>query len=353
MASTANFLTSEFTVEINRAGSVRVDLLGGTLDLWPINMIIPNVVTLNLATSLKAKVKLKRVNIEGVEIVSKDYDSSKAFDSKEFTQENFNNDHFGPLNFVAQILHHFEATRGMRVELESGSPAGAGLGGSSAMGVTLYAALSEFRMKVLRLDEDKQKAIASVNAIEARILNAGPAGYQDYYPALFGGVLALLPKIGGVHVEQFFSQKLKQTLESRMRLVYSGQTRNSGINNWEVYKSFFDKDPHVVEGLHKIAQLSNQAFEALKINKYDEIPDLVAKEGEVRKGLFPNIVTPEMEKLKVGLEEKLSNVGLKVCGAGGGGCFLIIHPEGEQKIVDEAIEKAGMKRLDFEIESPL
>lgn len=340
-------------MEINRAGSVRVDLLGGTLDLWPINMIIPNVVTLNLATSLKAKVKLKRVNIEGVEIVSKDYNTTQTFESKEFTQENFNNDHFGPLNFVAQILNHFKATRGMRVELESGSPAGAGLGGSSAMGVTLYAALSEFRMKGLRLDEDKQKAIACVNAIEARILNAGPAGYQDYYPALFGGILALLPAVSGVQVEQFFNQELKKTLESRIRLVYSGQTRNSGINNWEVYKSFFDKDEKVVDGLHRIAELSNRAFEALKNHKYEELPELVAKEGEVRKGLFPSIVTPEMEKLLTDLQKKLPHVGLKVCGAGGGGCFLIVHPEGEQQVVDEAIEKAGMKRLNFEIESPL
>jgi D-glycero-alpha-D-manno-heptose-7-phosphate kinase len=340
-------------MEINRAGSVRVDLLGGTLDLWPINLIIPKVVTLNLATSLKAKVKLKRENIKGIEIVSKDYGTTQSFAPSEFTQENFNNDHFGPMNFVAQILNHFNATQGMRVELESGSPAGAGLGGSSAMGVTLYAALSEFRMKGLRLDGDKQKAIACVNSIEARILNAGPAGYQDYYPALFGGVLALLPKEGNIYVEQFFNQELKKTLESRIRLVYSGQTRNSGINNWEVYKSFFDKDPHVVKGLTQIAELSDQAFSALKTNSYGELAELIAREGEVRKSLFPNIVTKEMEKLKKNLEIKLSSVGLKVCGAGGGGCFLIIHPEGEQKTVDEEIEKAGMQLLNFEIESPL
>lgn len=340
-------------MEINRSGSVRVDLLGGTLDLWPINMIVPNVVTLNLATSLKAKVKLKRVNIDGVEIVSKDYKTTKTFGHQEFTEDNFNNEHFGPLNFVAQILHHFEATKGMRVELESGSPAGAGLGGSSAMGVTLYAALSEFRMKGLRLDEDKKKAIASVNAIEARILNAGPAGYQDYYPALFGGVLALVPSVSGVEVEQFFNQALKKSLESRLRLVYSGQTRHSGMNNWEVYKAFFDKDEKVVEGLKEIAKLSHLGLEALKDNRPDDLAELIAQEGKIRKGLFPKIVTPEMQKLEDNLKKKLDTVGLKVCGAGGGGCFLIVHPEGKSEIVDEAVQEAGMQRLDFEIESPL
>ena len=54
-------------------GSVRVDLLGGTLDLNPINLILPNVVTLNLATSLKAKVKVSEIDFDGIEIKSLDY----------------------------------------------------------------------------------------------------------------------------------------------------------------------------------------------------------------------------------------------------------------------------------------
>lgn len=340
-------------MEIKRSGSVRVDLLGGTLDLWPINLIVPNVVTLNLATTLKAKVNLKRVNIEGVEIASKDYQTERSFAADEFCQENFNNGHFGPLNFVAQILYHFDATRGMRVELESGSPAGAGLGGSSAIGATLYAALCEFRMKGLRLEEDKKKAIACVNALEARILNAGPAGYQDYYPALFGGVLGLVSEVEGIRVEQFFNQALKKALESRICLIYSGQTRNSGINNWEVYKSFFDKDPKVVEGLTQIAALSNKALDALKNHRYDEVPGLVAEEGKIRKGLFPGIVTSSMQQLETELQNEIPSVGLKVCGAGGGGCFLMIHPEGERDVVVRTAEKVGMQPLNFEIESPL
>ena len=59
MVTIESSLTSECMVDKHSSyeGSVRVDLLGGTLDLNPINLILPNVVTLNLATSLKAKVK--------------------------------------------------------------------------------------------------------------------------------------------------------------------------------------------------------------------------------------------------------------------------------------------------------
>src|SRR5439155_3222259 len=126
-------------------------------------------------------------------------------------------------------------------ELESGSPPGAGLGGSSAMGVTCFSALSQFCGEKM----DRIEAIQKVNSLEARILDCGPAGYQDYYPALFGGVLGLVAKPGKVLVEQLYSNELKNVLESHLTLVYSGETRLSGINNWEVYKAFFNKDQAV------------------------------------------------------------------------------------------------------------
>ena len=74
---TASFLILVFLMQDSKVveveGSVRVDLLGGTLDLEPINLILSNVVTLNVATSLKAKVQLEQMNFEGVQIISKDY----------------------------------------------------------------------------------------------------------------------------------------------------------------------------------------------------------------------------------------------------------------------------------------
>ena len=47
-------------MQVTNQGSVRVDLVGGTLDIEPINLIIKNVVTLNVATGLKASVTLSK-----------------------------------------------------------------------------------------------------------------------------------------------------------------------------------------------------------------------------------------------------------------------------------------------------
>ena len=133
---------------VTSEGSVRVDLVGGTLDLEPINLILPNVVTLNVATGLKAKVEIENSDFDGIIINSKDYDKEYRFDSNDLTEENvYFNDFLGEMKFVVQILSLFNIKNKIKVNLSSGAPAGSGLGGSSAMGVTLFKALSETSKK--------------------------------------------------------------------------------------------------------------------------------------------------------------------------------------------------------------
>lgn len=352
MDAIENFLISESTVnnkESVAVGSVRVDLLGGTLDLNPINVILPNVVTLNLATSLKAKVKVTAIDFDGVEIISRDYNSTDKFKSLDFTEENLRRGFFGNLTFIAEILNLFDLKSGIRLELESGSPAGAGLGGSSAMGVTCYSALSKY----IGESFDRVEAIQKVNSLEARILDCGPAGYQDYYPALFGGVLGLLAKPGKVIVEQLYTSELKEVLESHLTLVYSGETRLSGINNWEVYKAFFNKDQAVRAGMGRIAELSSEALRTIHEKNYTALIPLIAAEGEERRKLFPGILTPGMQELHKELKAAGDHLGMKICGAGGGGCFLLTHNPTDKKFIETLIDKFNMKKLDFVVEKPL
>ena len=346
-----NFRILESTMnrQVTTEGSVRVDLLGGTLDLNPINLILPNVVTLNVATSLKAKVTIKALNFDGVEIISRDYNTAVKFKSSDFTEEKLRNNFFGNMTFIAHILNLFGLHKEISLELESGSPAGAGLGGSSAMGVTCYTALSHY----LKIDFDKVDAINKVNAIEALVLDCGPAGYQDYYPAMFGGVLGLVAAPGRVIIQQLYSEELKFALESHLTLVYSGETRLSGINNWEVYKAFFNKDQAVRKGLAEISYLSKSALECIHQENYSELINLIALEGEERRKLFPGILTPAMQELHGVIKSHGSQLGMKVCGAGGGGCFLLTHHPKDKSTIDNIIEKFQMKKLDFNVEKPL
>jgi D-glycero-alpha-D-manno-heptose-7-phosphate kinase len=331
-------------------GSVRVDLVGGTIDLEPINVILKNVITLNVATSLKAEVKISKIDDKNLKIISSDYQKEYILPSHEMTDENIYYNHkFKEMSFILQILDLFKIRTGIQLELHSGAPAGSGLGGSSAMGVTLYKALCQWTDTPFNISE----AVIRVKGTEARILNQGVPGYQDYYPALVGGILAIKGIPGKIEYEQLYTDELKNYLEKNMMLVYSGISRSSGINNWEVYKKFFDKDIATREGLQLIADISEKTYQAIKAKKYSEILTLINQEGVAREKLFKDIVPHEVKNIEQKLNNLNSQIGIKMCGAGGGGCFLITNCEKHMEEIKNIIQESKMRILDFKIERPL
>jgi len=332
-------------------GSVRVDLLGGTIDLSPINLILKDVVTLNLATNLKAKIKIENTKENHVQFISKDYDNELIVSESDFVNNKISAEATGAFEFVVRIVALFKTYKNLKITLESGSPPGSGLGGSSAMGVTLYKGMLEHLEKY----EAADSIITKVQAVESQILNKGPAGYQDYYPALFGGILALKASVGGIEVEQLYNDDLKNFLEKSLILVDSKEQRLSGINNWEVYKQFFDKDPDTIKGLEEIALLASDALKAIKNKNFEQLLELIKKEGEVRTKLFPGIMTDKISKLFKKIKKLSPESGIKACGAGGGGCFLILCPDTGDDLLEvkDMITAAGMKILPFKVNRPL
>ena len=336
-------------MDIEEHGSLRIDLLGSTLDLPPIDLIIEEGVTLNAATSLSVRVGVKEWDRPGVEIFSKDYGTKVFFPAEDFLPERFRGGHFKEFTFVARILHHFGVVKNVSLTLDSDSPTGGGLGGSSVLGITLYRAMAN------RNDEsfDPERALRVIRDIESSILDSGPAGYQDYYPALYGGVLGLCPRPGGVEVCQLYTEKIRQFLQQHLTLVNSKISHHSGQNNWQLYKSFFDKDPVFRRRVETIARLSRQAFEGLRGEDFPAFLSAMAKEGEERAEFFPGIVVPDVQRLHSALQKEDPSIGLKVCGAGGGGCFLLIHSPEALPLIEREVRGAGMDILPFLIEPPL
>jgi len=334
-------------MQVIKSGSVRVDLVGGTLDLEPINLIIPNVVTLNVATSLKAKVELTKRDDQKICIESLDYKKNYEFSLDDFSQMNlYHSNHFKEMTFLCQLIDLFHLAFGLDIKLSSNAPAGSGLGGSSSMGVVFFEALSSLTGSQYSIKEIVQR----VKGTEGRILNQGMPGYQDYFPALCGGILSLKGVPGDIEIEQLYSDELVTFLEDHITLVSSGLSRDSGINNWSVYKKFFDKDQHIIDSLHKIADISFKTLNAIKDKKYTDIIALIHAEGEARKGLASTIVPREIDEVFTALKDKFSGIGMKMCGAGGGGCFILLHDKKDQAAIKEEINKTPMNVLDFKIE---
>lgn len=334
-------------MQVTKTGSVRVDLVGGTLDLEPINLILPNVVTLNVATSLKAKVEISKRDDNKININSLDYNSEYNFDLSDFNEKNlYQSDFFKEMKFLCQLIDLFKLDSGLDITLSSNAPAGSGLGGSSSMGVVFFSALSELCGEYYSIKEIVQK----VKGTEGRILNQGMPGYQDYFPALCGGVLALRGMPGDIQIEQLYKDDLVSFLENHITLVYSGISRDSGINNWDVYKKFFDKDIPTITAMGNIARISHETYLAIKNGDFEKLLELIHSEGEERKGLSQNIVPREIAEVFAALKNDFKDIGMKMCGAGGGGCFILTHKEADSEAIKNAILKTPMKVLEFKID---
>ena len=112
-------------MRVTSEGSVRVDLLGGTLDLEPINLILPNVVTLNVATGLKAQVVVESTLASTVVIHSEDYQSTYTFQESDFTSEKLiQQNFFKEMSFLCQILDTFNINTKISLTLKSAAHAG-------------------------------------------------------------------------------------------------------------------------------------------------------------------------------------------------------------------------------------
>ena len=133
-------------------------------------------------------------------------------------------------------------------------------------------------------------------------------------------------------------------LEARMVLVYTGHSRDSGINNWEVTKRRIDGDAAVASLFDEIRDVAAGMRRALEANRWDEVARHLAVEWELRKRLAPGVTTDTLDALiSRGLGAGAD--AAKVCGAGGGGCVLFLTPPDAREAVGRALAAAGGRLL--------
>lgn len=310
---------------------VRVDLAGGTLDLWPLYLFYPGSRTVNAAISLWAEVEVEQTDDSSIEVSLTDADVHAKFHSfRELAADE-------RMALLARTLEHFHLS-GLRITTRTEAPRGSGLGGSSALAVALVRALSSLAGAPL----DGEDLIELVTDLETRLLGI-PAGIQDYYPAVYGGLGALHLDPGKV-VRHPLDFPLA-TLNRHLVIHYTGVAHFSGTNNWDMYKRQIDGDARVVDGLGAISKISMDMERALEAHDARAAADALAAEWEARKKLVDGITTPEVDLVISKAQEAGAWAG-KVCGAGGGGCVIILTPEDRREDVVAALREAPGRTLE-------
>jgi D-glycero-alpha-D-manno-heptose-7-phosphate kinase len=322
-------------VTIETSAPTRIDLAGGTIDIWPLYLFHPGAQTLNAAISLRARARLESRSDNRVVIRSEDTGATvEANDWKELRDRK-------ELRLLSLLVHFFE-TRGITLTTSSQSPAGAGIAGSSALNVAVCAALADWN----RTHFDPEALLQVAMNVEAQTI-AVPTGLQDYRPALYGGVAALELEVDGVR--RIPLQVDFRALEHRIVLCYTGEPRNSGTNNWEITKKHIDGDRHIFDCFERIRDTAVNMRERLQREDWDGVGAAIAEEWENRKRLAPGVTTPAIDAL-IARAAAAGATAAKVCGAGGGGCLFCYGPPNKRDAIALALAGGGARLLDFTIE---
>jgi len=322
-------------VTIETSAPTRIDLAGGTIDIWPLYLFHPGAQTLNAAISLRARARLESRADNRIVIRSEDTGATvEADDWKELWNRK-------ELRLLSLLVHFFE-TRGITLTTSSQSPAGAGIAGSSALNVAVCAALADWNHTHFEPEALLQVAMN----VEAQTI-AVPTGLQDYRPALYGGVAALELEVDGIRrvpMSVDFGE-----LESRIVLCYTGEPRNSGTNNWEITKKHIDGDTHIFDCFERIRDTAAAMRDRLQHGDWDGVGAAIAEEWNNRKRLAPGVTTPAIDAL-IARATAAGATAAKVCGAGGGGCLFCYGPPAKRAAIAEALAAGGARLLDFTIE---
>jgi D-glycero-alpha-D-manno-heptose-7-phosphate kinase len=323
-------------VHIHASAPTRIDLAGGTLDIWPLYLFHEGAQTLNVAISLRASCDLRSRDDRRVVIISDDSDQRVEADHWSELKDSHD------LRLLGRLVHYFHA-EGVEVRTRSDSPVGAGIAGSSALNIAVCGALNAWSGGHRTADEIFQIAMN----VEAQAIDV-PTGAQDYRPAFYGGVSAVELGVNGVR--RVAIDVKPEELQSRIVLAYTNASRNSGINNWDVTKRHIDGDQGVQRSFARIRDIAASMRAALERRDWTEVGRQIAAEWDNRKQLAPGVTTPEIDAM-LDAARKAGAIGGKVCGAGGGGCLFCFGEPDVIPAVRDALAGAGARVLDFTIES--
>ena len=295
----------------------------------------------NMAIDIYSEVEIAPKEDSSVELICKDLALHKKYPSLAVALK----DEEDPRLKLLQLpLRIFAPQQGFSMKVSTQGPTiGGGLGGSSSLLISILKALAKWQGKTCSLREQVELAVN----IETALLGT-PAGSQDHYPALSGGISILHYGFSGVKQELLAPTSLPWDFADLSLLVYSGKAHHSGTNNFEVIsracyegiqgvassptqKDLSQKDlppqglskENTLVLLKELKAISFDVAEALRQGKKENLSPLFHREYAVRTRLNPAFESKEIKDLQQWVIEKGGAEAVKICGAGGGGCLFV------------------------------
>jgi len=317
----------------------RIDLAGGTTDLYPLYLLMSGGCTVNIAVNVLSRVTLQSTDQQIFKLRSEDLGESFETDSLENLPTN------GPLGLLGLTLRQFPPSKGLSVTTNNSAPPGSGLGASSALTVAMILGL----LKIRHEEMDPTRIVQVAADIETALIGV-PAGKQDHIAALYGGLSLIKFGFSGYERTGFRESHTNMLqLEKMIILSYTGAGRFSGMNNWEITKNFIDGDQPTRTKLMEIRKVATEVSKAAERGDWEALSLLVDKEWNIRRSLAPGVSNPTIDAM-ISAAHSSGALASKVCGAGGGGCLITLAPPEKRSVVEKALSDQGATIMNYKFD---
>ncbi|MEO6795541.1 MAG: GHMP kinase [Candidatus Dormibacter sp.] len=243
------------------------------------------------------------------------------------------------------VVDYFGLGRGLSIFIAFQVPSDTGLGSSTASGVALIRALESIKGPAREARDLAELACH----IEIRQLGR-LIGKQDPYTCTFGGLNYLEFRPDGVGVTPIaLSAELRDALESRLMLFFTGRRQNSA-RIWHDQWMNTQRNGTAINALHTIKAAAAQLHRELQRGEIDGVGDCLHRSWIAKRQLAVGVSDAWVDEwyeaaLKAGAG------GGKLVGAGGGGFALLYCDPDRQEAVTGTLQKAGLSRVMFQFES--
>ncbi len=308
---------------------VRVSFSGGGSDLTYYFMEHKGAV-LHTTISLYAHATLIPSKDPRIRIISHDIDREECYDSLRELLESRNR---GLLSSVVAVIR---PDYGFELYVHSDFPVGSGLGGSSAVAISVVSAFNE-----LRLDKWSTYEVAELAFHAERLCFGIEGGWQDQYASAFGG-FNLIEFDGSrnlVHSLRIQSDILNE-LEECLMLCDTGIKHHSGELHEIQRRESSQAEKHIQ--IERMVDLSSKMHKFLIRGDLRAFGEALHDTWMLKHSLSSAISDTHIDDIYAAARDA-GALGGKLLGAGGGGFFLFFVLPRNRAEVTARLKERGCK----------
>ena len=300
---------------------------------------------LNVGINLYSYTTFAKNGKKSTQVISHDWDIDRDIDdlTLEFGKNSDTN-----VDIVKAVMEYAKVNPkdGYRLIVHSAAPKNSGLAGSSALVVSLMAAIFNAAGHPLM---DRDKLARTAYHIEREVLKRA-GGYQDQYAAVFGGFNFIELKKEKIRMFPLrLESDLISELHSSMLLFETPVPRTETASSVEERKdSDLKKGGESVEYMKKIRDCAYGMKDALINGDVKTMGELL-NESWMEKKKLPGVTQPAIDRMYSACMEA-GAYGGKLCGAGGGGFLFFMSDIAERKKIINAMAKQGARLVNFDFD---